>query len=46
MLLLKCDRLVQQDPEVTKRADYQEALLYKLLLQLSCFSLLETRNLD
>ncbi|MBD2774998.1 glycosyl hydrolase family 57 [Iningainema tapete] len=34
---LKYDRLVQQDPEVTKRPDYQEALLYNLLLQTSCF---------
>lgn len=33
----KYDPLVQQDPTVTKRSDYQEALLYNLLLQTSCF---------
>jgi hypothetical protein len=33
----KYDPLVQQDPSVTKRPDYQEALLYNLLLQTSCF---------
>ncbi|NDJ16967.1 glycosyl hydrolase family 57 [Myxacorys almedinensis] len=33
----KYDRLVSDDPTVTKRADYQEALLYNLLLQTSCF---------
>jgi hypothetical protein len=33
----KYDALVQQDPSVTKRSDYQEALLYNLLLQTSCF---------
>ncbi|NJO40515.1 MAG: glycosyl hydrolase family 57 [Cyanobacteria bacterium CRU_2_1] len=33
----KYDSLVQSDPEVTKRSDYQEALLYTLLLQTSCF---------
>jgi hypothetical protein len=33
----KYDRLVQADPAVTRRSDYQEALLYNLLLQTSCF---------
>lgn len=33
----KYDSLVQQDPLVTQRPDYQEALLYDLLLQTSCF---------
>lgn len=33
----KYDALVQQDPGVTRRSDYQEALLYNLLLQTSCF---------
>lgn len=33
----KYDPLVQQDPSVTKRSDYQEALLYNLLVQTSCF---------
>ncbi|CAN1213136.1 glycosyl hydrolase family 57 [Tumidithrix helvetica PCC 7403] len=33
----KYDTLVQQDPSVTKRSDYQEALLYNLLVQTSCF---------
>lgn len=33
----KYDPLVAQDPTVTQRADYQEALLYNLLLQTSCF---------
>ncbi len=33
----KYDRLLQQDPSVTKRPDYQQALLYNLLLQTSCF---------
>jgi hypothetical protein len=33
----KYDALVQQDPSVTQRPDYQEALLYNLLLQTSCF---------
>ncbi len=33
----KYDPLVQQDPSVTKGSDYQEALLYNLLLQTSCF---------
>ncbi len=33
----KYDPLVRQDPSVTKRADYQEALLYNLLVQTSCF---------
>ena len=33
----KYDLLVQQDPSVTKRPDYQEALLYNLLVQTSCF---------
>ncbi|NJK46945.1 glycosyl hydrolase family 57 [Candidatus Gracilibacteria bacterium] len=33
----KYDPLVQQDPSVTKRADYQEAFLYNLLVQTSCF---------
>ena len=33
----KYDPLVANDPEVTKRSDYQQALLYNLLLQTSCF---------
>ena len=33
----KYDALVQQDPSVTQRPDYQEALLYNLLVQTSCF---------
>jgi hypothetical protein len=33
----KYDPLVQQDPSVTKRSEYQEALLYNLLMQTSCF---------
>ncbi|WP_338038644.1 hypothetical protein [Neosynechococcus sphagnicola] len=33
----KYDPLVQSDPNVTQRPDYQEALLYNLLLQTSCF---------
>ncbi|AKG23883.1 glycosyl hydrolase family 57 [Calothrix sp. 336/3] len=33
----KYDRLVQENPSVTQRRDYQEALLYNLLLQTSCF---------
>ena len=33
----KYDPLVRQDPSVTKRPDYQEALLYNLLVQTSCF---------
>ncbi|MBD1864781.1 glycosyl hydrolase family 57 [Trichocoleus desertorum] len=33
----KYDRLVEQDSSVTQRSDYQEALLYNLLLQTSCF---------
>jgi hypothetical protein len=33
----KYDPLLQQDPSVTQRSDYQEALLYNLLLQTSCF---------
>ncbi len=33
----KFDPLVQADPTVTQRADYQEALLYNLLVQTSCF---------
>ncbi|MFQ4144769.1 glycosyl hydrolase family 57 [Chlorogloeopsis sp. ULAP02] len=33
----KYDSLVQQDPSVTQSPDYQEALLYNLLLQTSCF---------
>lgn len=33
----KYDPLVQQDAAVTRRSDYQEALLYNLLLQTSCF---------
>jgi len=33
----KYDSLVQQDPSVTKQPDYQQALLYNLLLQTSCF---------
>jgi hypothetical protein len=33
----KYDRLVAEDPSITQSADYQEALLYNLLLQTSCF---------
>jgi hypothetical protein len=33
----KYDKLVQDNPEMTKTSDYQEALLYNLLLQTSCF---------
>jgi len=33
----KYDPLVQADPSVTQRSDYQEALLYNLLVQTSCF---------
>lgn len=33
----KYDSLVQQDPSVTKQVEYQQALLYNLLLQTSCF---------
>jgi hypothetical protein len=33
----KYDLLVQQNPAVTQQKDYQEALLYNLLLQTSCF---------
>jgi hypothetical protein len=33
----KYDPLVAADPSVTQRADYQEALLYNMLLQTSCF---------
>jgi hypothetical protein len=33
----KYDPLVQADPTVTQRADYQEALLYTLLVETSCF---------
>jgi len=33
----KYDSLVKQDPSVTKQPDYQQALLYNLLLQTSCF---------
>lgn len=33
----KYDPLVKQDANVTKREDYQEALLYTLLLETSCF---------
>jgi hypothetical protein len=33
----KYDSLRQQDPSITKSAGYQEALLYNLLLQTSCF---------
>ncbi|MCP2731495.1 glycosyl hydrolase family 57 [Limnofasciculus baicalensis] len=33
----KYDSLVQQDATVTQRPDYQEALLYNLLVQTSCF---------
>lgn len=31
------DRLVQADPSVTQREDYQEALLYLMLVETSCF---------
>ena len=33
----KYDALVAADSNVTKRSDYQEALLYNLLVQTSCF---------
>ncbi|BAU40444.1 glycosyl hydrolase family 57 [Leptolyngbya sp. O-77] len=33
----KYDPLVHQDPGVTRQPDYQQALLYNLLLQTSCF---------
>lgn len=33
----KYDRLVQADPQTTQREDYQEALLYLLLVETSCF---------
>ena len=33
----KYDPLVQQDPSVTQSSEYQQALLYNLLLQTSCF---------
>ncbi|MBO3461356.1 glycosyl hydrolase family 57 [Aetokthonos hydrillicola Thurmond2011] len=33
----KYDPLIQQDPSVTKQPEYQQALLYNLLLQTSCF---------
>ncbi|NJK99369.1 MAG: glycosyl hydrolase family 57 [Spirulinaceae cyanobacterium SM2_1_0] len=33
----KFDPLVAQDPATTQREDYQEALLYNLLVQTSCF---------
>ncbi|WP_293348815.1 MULTISPECIES: glycosyl hydrolase family 57 [unclassified Microcoleus] len=33
----KYDRLVQQDATVTKQFEYQQALLYNLLVQTSCF---------
>ena len=33
----KYDRLVQEDPLITRSADYQEALLYVMLVETSCF---------
>jgi hypothetical protein len=33
----KYDQLVSQDPSVTKTREYQEALLYVMLLETSCF---------
>ena len=33
----KYDRAVQEDPSVTQREDYQEALMYLLLVETSCF---------
>ena len=33
----KYDLLVQQDPSVTQEVEYQQALLYNVLLQTSCF---------
>ncbi|TVU53143.1 MAG: glycosyl hydrolase family 57 [Arthrospira sp. PLM2.Bin9] len=33
----KYDPLVKQDPTTTRQPDYQQALLYNLLLQTSCF---------
>ncbi|WP_069790353.1 glycosyl hydrolase family 57 [Cyanobacterium sp. IPPAS B-1200] len=33
----KYDGVVKENPEITKNQDYQEALLYHLLLQTSCF---------
>ncbi len=37
MFHAKFDKLVEQDASVTKREDYQEALLYNFLVQTSCF---------
>jgi hypothetical protein len=37
MFHLKYDPLVAQDPSITKTKEYQEALLYVLLLETSCF---------
>jgi hypothetical protein len=37
MFHAKYDPLLQQDSSLTNRPDYQEALLYNLLLQTSCF---------
>ena len=37
MFHAKYDPLVAQDASVTKSADYQEALLYVLLVETSCF---------
>ena len=33
----KYDALVEQDPKITKTKEYQEALLYVLLVETSCF---------
>jgi len=33
----KYDALVKQDPTITKTSEYQQALLYNLLVQTSCF---------
>ncbi len=37
MFHLKYDPLVTQDPSITKTREYQEALLYVLLVETSCF---------
>ncbi|MGL5941522.1 MAG: glycosyl hydrolase family 57 [Waterburya sp.] len=37
MFHLKYDALVAQDPSITKTREYQEALLYVLLVETSCF---------
>jgi hypothetical protein len=37
MFHAKYDSLVAEDPEITKSGEYQQALLYVLLLETSCF---------